>query len=160
MIRTIYNDYDITEDDIRDCYGLDDTDTITEDTYSDYTHNMYELLEDDLDCNFEQSQYYIAQATRSTHYPEYYKNGSIGYKMLTDLTHITDLAQDYNIIQYDTNKHHIIMTTIGHDNNYNIIIKPLNKRGTQYVDKHGIDNLSYDDWCTLFNKHTKQLKEL
>ena len=162
MIRTIYDDYNITDDDIRECYGLDDTDEITEMIFVDYKDTMYDLAEDELRYHFKDAQYYIAQATRQTHYPEFYKNGSVAYKIIRNLTDIFNFAEnsDFIIIEYDTDKQYLTMEIIEHDNNYNIIIKPVDAYATKYLNSHDIPYLSYDEIDTLFNKHTKKLKEL
>ena len=162
MIKTIYDDYNITEDDIKDCYGLDDTDTVTEDTFIDYKDTMYDLAEDELRYHYKDAQYYIAQATRHTHYPEFYKNGVVGYKIIRNLADIFKFTNnsDFVIIEYDTDKKYLTMETIEHDNNYNMIIKPVDAYATKYLNAHDITDLSYETIDTLFNKHTKQLKEL
>lgn len=156
----LYDDYNIDDNDIREYFGLEDDEEINDYNYCDYTQYKWEDLIEDLTYCFEHSNYYIAEATRSTHYPEFYKSGSVGYMLLKTLEDISKITQDYNIVEYSPEHHQIEMTTIGHDNNYDIIIRPLNKQGTQYVDRHSEEHLYYDTLEKLFNKYTKRLKEI
>lgn len=156
----IYDDYNVDDYDIATCYDttikqLTDTDR------EEYYQLIYDDLIRDLQYSFTPADTpLILQATRETHYPEYYKNNTIGYKIVPSLRDVTTIFQDYNIVEYDNKNHSLIITTIGHDNNYDIIARPLNKAGLNYLNTHNDYDLSHEQYETLFTKHTKQLKEI
>ena len=158
MIK-FYDDYNVDDYDIATYYDT----TIKQLTNTDreyYYEDIYRDLLTDLQYSFTPSTTpVILQATRQTHYPEYYKNNIIGYKILPTLQDITTIFQDYNIVEYDNKNHSIIITTIGHDNNYHIIARPLNKAGITYLSNHDTTDLTHEQYNTLFTKYTKQLKE-
>lgn len=158
---TLYDDYNTDNyEDIAEFYGVQQ-DELNRDMIEDYNYDIYKMFLDDLRDNFTPiDTIFVAQATRETHYPEFYKGESVGYCYANGITDIMKWSDDYNIVEYDTDKHELLMTTIGHDNNYRFIIRPLSASGLKYYNKHKENGLSYYELEKLFTKHTKRLKEV
>lgn len=125
---TIYNDYGITEDlDIE-----------------------YENAIEDLEM-LDTHEYYLAVAESVN---RYFGNNAKGYKILKNLRDILKLAEDYTKIKYKDNS--IEFHTCNHDWSTKAVIRPLNKKGLEYYNRHFEDMEEYDLAVKLENM-TKRL---
>lgn len=134
---TLYNDYDITTEQLADWLDKP-ADQITDSDWQ----LFYDCQAEDLDNTLEDLD----------HYPAYIISANVGrwngrfeaYKIIDTLKDLYKFLEDSTKITLDTTTGTLQITTAHHDSTNYLTIKPLSTRGCTYRDNHYFDSINVE----------------
>lgn len=129
MKFTLYNDIDISTDDIKNYYDMSKDDIPTDNDIDYFYQDIFEELKVNLEEFNKQSNKFLMTGTCGLWYGR-----QQGGKVLEDLKDCIDSLYDYTEIEYDNGI--INIKTIHHDGTNYYQIQPLSTRGEKYFDRH------------------------